>query len=483
MITSIRKPSLMVAATLALALSLTACGGGDGNGPVTDGDGDGIWNREREQPLGPNYDCKNAEGTLAQTVCSDPLLSRLDLSVSALYRDNLNESPVREAESSARISPSALLLGYRDEVEEEQRQWLQALNDQCKLNFDFHSEAGAHYEVIPCLIDLYAKRLVSLGGALSTGTGAGSSQTMLNVLVDVGSVELSDTTLDLGNVRIDLPQILPMPILGDSVWSTPHPACIDTLLRTGMPSILHLDACRAGTAHLPRAHSTWGGEDYESYIPWHPNWLGQKGARFGYRILDELDDGRTLLRIAEDSSGISGTHVTGSLVVVSGLQQGDTIRTERHIPDDNLSGFCGGDIHEVEVDDNAIVRLQSIISADRMMTLFDLFPDQFHRVPESDRYRLRNLTESGALDVSMSIMGISCIGRVAYDYHVNGGRRYLTGISVDVTENDRATIAYIPALACLFDLLLERYSDMPAVLSPKDLGNLMMNFAGKCSNP
>ena len=180
------------------------------------------WDQEREQPLGPSYDCENAQGSLEHTVCSDPLLSRLDIQVATLFHDRLKAAPVRGADSTAKIPSSALAWGYRDELAEEQRQWLQARDGKCDLSFDFDSGAGAHYTAIPCLIDFYVKRLVDLDS--DTSLGEASGRRILDVLVDVGSVALDDMRLDLGNVRIDLPRVLPATSVETPGSTLPHPA-------------------------------------------------------------------------------------------------------------------------------------------------------------------------------------------------------------------------------------------------------------------
>ena len=271
-------------------------------------------------------------------MCSDSLLSRLDIQVATLFHDRLKAAPVRGADSTAKIPSSALAWGYRDELAEEQRQWLQARDGKCDLSFDFDSGAGAHYTAIPCLIDFYVKRLVDLDS--DTSLGEVSGRRILDVLVDVGSVALDDMRLDLGNVRIDLPRVLPATSVETPGSTLPHPACIDALLRVRLPSSLRRDACRAGTGHLPHARRSFREDaDYESYVPWHANRLSQRGDRFGYRIVGELDGGRTLLQIEEEYTGTGGTHVVNSLAVVLGLPQGATIMVERRIDDDNLSGF------------------------------------------------------------------------------------------------------------------------------------------------
>lgn len=450
------------------------------------------WNQEREQPFGPSYDCEKAQGALERTVCMDPLLSRLDLEVTTLYRDRLKESSVRDAYATA-LAP--LLVPYHDELEEEQRQWLQARDDECDLDFDFQSGAGAHYDAVPCLIAFYAKRLVELDRRTSLDEGSG--RRVLDVLVDVGIVALGNTKLDLGNVRIDLPRVLPVTGVWRSASTMPHPACIDALLREPIPSSLRRDACRAGTDHLPYGLDSFGENgDYTFYVPWHATnrqillhtnqWsqsIGQSiGDRFGYRVVGELRDGRTLLHVTEEFTGAGQTHVDGSVAVAHGLRRGDVIMVERRI-EENLSGFCGGGIHEVEFADADTLRLASTIPVDGLMTLFDSFPEQLHGVSALDRRRLRALKTSGAFDVAMSIVASTCIGRVRYDYDIDTGRRELTEVSVEVTESDRATIAQVPALACLFDLLLDRHSDMPAMLRPAELDGLVMDFIGTCEIP
>ena len=438
------------------------------------------WDQGREQPLGPSYDCENAQSSLEHTVCSDPLLSQLDLQVATLFRDRLKEAPVRGADSTPQIPASVLLWGYRDELEEGQRRWVQARDDECDLSFDFDSGPGAHYTAIPCLIDFYVRRLVELDSDAFQRSG----QRLLNVLVAVGSVALGDMKLDLGNVRIDLPGVLPMTLVGALASMMPHPACIDALLRARIPSNLGRHACHAGTSHLPHdRHSYRQDEDYASYVPWHPNWLAQKGDRFAYRIVGELHGGRTLLHLSEEGTGASGTRVFDSLAVTHGLLQGNTIVVERRIDGDNLSGFCGGGIQEVKISDADTLRLVSTISADRMMTLFDPFPEQLHQVSESDRHHLRSLRESGAFSVAMSIVGATCIGHVAYSYDIETGNQKLIEVSVDVTGDDRTTVADVPALACMFNLLLDRYPDMPATLQPDDLDGLVIDFVGTCKSP
>ena len=180
---------------------------------------------QRDQPYGPSYDCETAQGALDLIVCSDPVLSRMELEVTTLHRDRPQDS----------------------ELEEEQRRWLQVVRDECDLDSDFHSGVGAHYEAVPCLIAYYAERLVELDSGMRERTG----RRVLDVLADVGIVAMDDMELDLGNVRIDLPRVVPVTSVGTSSSATPHPACIDALLQADVPSSIRRDVCRTGTDHLP----------------------------------------------------------------------------------------------------------------------------------------------------------------------------------------------------------------------------------------
>ena len=434
------------------------------------------WDREREQPFGPSYDCRQAQSALDLTVCSDPLLSRMELELSIAYGVALENSGSVSVLVNTPVGEDSIpsMVPLRERLEEEQRQWLQAREGSCKLDFDFNARIDARFEAVPCLINSYAKRLVELEG----------ERRILSALAETGIIVLSNVELDLGDVRIDLPRVLPVARNATPKLTIPHPACIDALLGARIPSSLHRDACRAGTGHLPLApDSFWEDGDHAVYLPWHPNRWDQRGDSFGYRVLDELRDGRTLLHVTEEATGASRTHVDSSLAVAHGFQRGDTIVIERRIFEQNLSGFCGGGIHEVEIADGDTLRLASTIPADRLMTLFDAFPEELHGVSDSDRRRLRALKSSGAFDVAMSMVGITCIGRVGYSYDIDTDRRTFLDVSLEVTERDRAAVEHIPALACLFDLLLDRHSDMPVRFQPPELGELVMGFIDTCEMP
>ena len=412
---------------------------------------------QRDQPYGPSYDCETAQGALNLIVCSDPVLSRMELEVTTLHRDRLKDP----------------------ELEEEQRRWLQAVRDECYLDSEFRSGVGAYYEAVPCLIANYAERLVEL----DRRTG----RRVLDVLVDVGIVAMGDMELDLGNVVIDLPRVVPVTSAETSSPATPHPACIDALTSANAPSSIPRAACRAGTGHLPLALDTWfdnryeEGQKYVTYTPWHPGRWGQQGDRSGYRVVGALDNGRTLIHVIAEGTGAGRTSVFGSVAVVRGLRTGEAVEVEHQIFDEGLNGFCGGGIDEVDIANPDILRLVSTIPAETLVTLFDWFPEQFPGVTESERRRLRALKDSG--DVAMSIIGSICIGRAHYDHVPESGRRTLMDVSVEVTESDRADVAHSPALACLFDILLERHPEMPAMYRPTQLRELLTDFIDTCEIP
>ena len=434
------------------------------------------------QPHGPSYDCGTAQGVVELVVCSDPVLSRLDLEV-------------------------ATLLGRAGKL--GQRRWPRAHSDECNLDFDFHSGIGARYEAVPCLITDYVKQLVALESEMHDEP---TGRRVLDVLADVGILALNDMTLDLGSVRIDLPRVVPVTRIG-TAWpvaspfddaridhpgevpvtsvGTPapamaHPACIEALLRANVPSSIRRDACRAGTDHLPFALETLSlyeeGQEYVTYVPWHPSgWEQRQGDRFGYRVVGALDDGRTLIHVHEEYTGASGTNVATPLAVVRGLRTGETIEVEQEIYDAGLTGFCWGDIDEVDIANPDTLRLVSAIPAETLATLFDQFPEQLHGVTESERRRLRTLEDSGELSVAMSSMAITCFGRAHYDHAIETGRRTLTGVSMEVTQADRADAESSPALACLFDLLLEEgRPEMPAMYRPMQIQELLADFIDRC---
>ena len=425
------------------------------------------WGQQWEQLSGPSYDCGKAQGALDLTVCTDPLLSRLELALSAAWQaaledpDSVFEFPMMIGESPTRSA----------RLEESQRRWLQTREDECHFDFDFHSGIDARFEAVRCLVASYANRLAELKGG----------KRVLDALIDTGIVELRNVELNLGSLRIDLPRTLPVVKNETPKSATPHPACIDALLQARLPSSLRRDTCRAGSDHVPLTLDSFGEDgDHVIYVPWHPNQWGQMGDRFGYRAVGELRDGRTLLHVVEESTGAGRTDAASSLAVVHGLRRGDTIMVERRIVDEGLSGFCGGGIHDVEIADADTLRLASVIPADRLVTLFDSFPEQFHGVSESERRRLRALEVSGALHVAMSNLASTCVGRVRYGYDIDSDRRIFSEVSVEVTESDRAAVEHTPALACLFDLLLDRHSEMAETFGPTEFHGLLTEFIDAC---
>lgn len=426
------------------------------------------WDQEREQPLGPSYDCSRAQGTLEMTVCSDPLLSRMDLGLSIAYQAALDGSASTEI-----LAPSPRTL-LRDQLKAEQQQWLQAREDSCILDFDFGTEINVRYQAVQCLINSYAKRLVELGG----------EQSLLDALVDAGMVVLGNATLDLGNVQFDLPQVLPTAADRSSTLAIPHPACIHDLLRTLVSTPLDLDACHAGTGHVPVELGDFfarGDGDYATYVPWRPDRLGQiNGDRFGYRMVGELRDGGVLIHVVEEYSGAGRTHADSRLVMIQGLRRGHIDVAKRRIAGE-LPGFCGGGIHDAEVAGPDVLTLTSYVDLDRLVTLFDLFPEQLPKVPEPDRRRLRALGDD--LTVAGSIYGSTCIGGVQYEYDMVTGARHLLNVSVDVAEIDGASVEPYPVVACLFDLLHERELDLSAMLEATEFGGLLVDFLRACVTP
>ena len=161
------------------------------------------------------------------------------------------------------------------------------------------------------------------------------------------------------------------------------------------------------------------------------------------------------------------------------------MEVEHRISDEGLTRYdCGGDIYEVDIVNPDILHLVSTIPAATLVNLFDWFPEQFRGVTESERRSLRALVENRELNVAGAIRAVTCIGLAHYDHAIEARRRILTGVSIEVTEADRAYAARSPALACLFDLLLEeRHTEMPAMYRPMQLQGLLKDFIDTCEVP
>lgn len=318
--------------------------------------------QEYGQPLGPSYDCDQVRSTFDRIVCSDPLLSRLDLALDATYKGTLENAYV-ELENldldSEKIPIEAIFKVPRNQLKDAQKRWWNMLEVVCDLDFDFNIGIGERFRAVQCLIDAYAKRIVELEG----------EHMILEALLDLGSADLYPIEIDLGNVQI----ILPHMVLGKSreiqVPDIPHPACIYALLNTNLSTSLDCDSCHAGTGHLPWRHDG----NYIDYVPWHPYAMFGRMSddRFGYRILEELQDGGTLLDITEQYTGAGATRVAHILVVVYGFVE-DLITME--LP---LIRLDGGELADIcrsineAASPKTVITLKINISADSLVTLCD----------------------------------------------------------------------------------------------------------------
>ena len=418
------------------------------------------------QPHGPSFDCREAQTAVDRTVCDDPLLARLDLEMSDAYDAAMEEATGVMTFNVDGSVPEA------DVIEAKQQQWLNARDSECSLDFDFDTQLEARFEATSCLIASYAKRLVEMG----------EERRALDALVDTRLVDLRPMEFAFGSVRIELPRVLPATRHEPPSVATPHPACIYKLLGSGSTE-LRRDACHVGTAHLPAEAGIYFYDDENgvSYGKWGPHRFDQRGDLFGYRHVGALSDGRTVIHAIDQSTGAGRTTTWSTVAVMRGFTEGDTIAVEQVIKDEGVSGFCSGGIGEVTVVDSRILRFTSWVSVETMLTLFEWFPEDLHRVSPSNRGLLLAMRDDGDFFVPMSIIGSSCIGRAHYHHDLETGSRTLTEVSIEVTQLDRESLASFPTITCLFKMMDGRLPDITMTLRPSDLENMIVQFVESCS--
>ena len=428
------------------------------------------WNRESEQPFGPSYDCDQQQAVLELTICSDPLLSRLELALSVPLQAMVEETPAVSdvVGTDARANPST---PSSNALEKSQEQGLKSLSGSCDLDFNFRTDIGARYRAVRCLINSFVHRLSDLG----------RGQLALDALAEVGVTIPDGVDVGTGDSQIDLPRILSSERKG-TVAGEFHPACLRALLEVPLPSSLRRSACSAGTSHLPLESHYHEPDGLRFYSPWNPGPWPTSDDEFSYVELDKLDDGSSLLKVTEEYWGNRSGRFE-SLVVAYGLADADVVTIKAQIHPQSYWGYCGHHLDLLGVSEGegkTVLRLGGVVSAGGVFRLFDQFPNELDGMSDSEKDNVRAMTEGPAFDVAMSITSATCIGRVEFDYDLQTTERELVEVVLDIEEEDRAVIAAYAGQTCLFDFLLGSALRMSARVRPRELEGMAVNVLEKC---